>query len=52
MNTTHNLKKMFVGALLSGGVALAGLGLRPRAQPRLHRTGQARRSTTRTSVSR
>ena len=27
MNTTHNLKKMIVGALLSGGVALAGLGL-------------------------
>ena len=27
MNTTHNLKKMFVGALLSGGVALAALGL-------------------------
>jgi hypothetical protein len=27
MNTTHNLKKMVVGALLSGGVALAGLGL-------------------------
>ncbi|HZN83455.1 MAG TPA: hypothetical protein VFC01_27790 [Mycobacterium sp.] len=27
MNTTHNLKKVIVGALLSGGVALAGLGL-------------------------
>jgi hypothetical protein len=27
MNTTQNLKKMFVGALLSGGVALAALGL-------------------------
>jgi hypothetical protein len=27
MNTTHNLKKMIVGALLSGGVALATLGL-------------------------
>jgi hypothetical protein len=27
MNTTHNLKKMIVGALLSGGVALAGFGL-------------------------
>jgi hypothetical protein len=27
MNTTHNLKKMIVGALFSGGVALAGLGL-------------------------
>jgi hypothetical protein len=27
MNTTHNLKKTVVGALLSGGVALAALGL-------------------------
>jgi hypothetical protein len=27
MNTTRNLKKMTVGALLSGGVALAALGL-------------------------
>jgi hypothetical protein len=27
MNTTHNLKKMTVGALLSGGVALAALGM-------------------------
>jgi hypothetical protein len=27
MNTTHNLKKIIVGALLSGGVALAGLGM-------------------------
>jgi hypothetical protein len=27
MNTTHNLKKMVVGALLSGGVALAALGM-------------------------
>jgi hypothetical protein len=27
MNTIHNLKKMIVGALLSGGVALAALGL-------------------------
>jgi hypothetical protein len=27
MNTRHNLKKVIVGALLSGGVALAGLGL-------------------------
>ena len=27
MNTTHNLKKMIIGALLSGGVALAGFGL-------------------------
>jgi hypothetical protein len=27
MNTTHNPKKMIVGALLSGGLALAGLGL-------------------------
>jgi hypothetical protein len=27
MNTTHNLKKMIVGALLSGGVALAALGM-------------------------
>jgi hypothetical protein len=27
MNTTHNFKKMVVQALLSGGVALAGLGL-------------------------
>jgi hypothetical protein len=25
MNTTHNLKKVIVGALLSGGIALAGL---------------------------
>lgn len=27
MNTTHNLKKIIVGALMSGGVALAALGL-------------------------
>ena len=27
MNTTHNFKRMIVGALLSGGVALAGFGL-------------------------
>jgi hypothetical protein len=27
MNTTNNLKKMAVGALLSGGVALAALGM-------------------------
>ena len=27
MNTTHNLKKMMVGALLSGGLTLAALGL-------------------------
>ena len=27
MNTTYTLKKMIVGALLSGSVALAGLGL-------------------------
>jgi hypothetical protein len=27
MNTNHPLKKMIVGTLLSGGVALAGLGL-------------------------
>ena len=27
MNTTHNLKKMIVGALLSGGVALSALGM-------------------------
>ena len=27
MNTNHPLKKMIVGALLSGGVALAGLGM-------------------------
>jgi hypothetical protein len=27
MNTTHNLKKMIVGSLLSSGVALAALGL-------------------------
>ena len=27
MNTNHNLKKMIVGALLSGSVALAGLGM-------------------------
>jgi hypothetical protein len=26
MNTTHNLKKMIVGALLSGGVGLAAIG--------------------------
>jgi hypothetical protein len=25
MNTTHHLKKVIVGALLSGGIALAGL---------------------------
>jgi hypothetical protein len=27
MRTTHNMKRMVVGALVSGGVALAGLGL-------------------------
>jgi hypothetical protein len=27
MNTNHPLKKVIVGALLSGGVALAGLGM-------------------------
>jgi len=27
MSTTHNMKRIVVGALLSGGVALAGLGL-------------------------
>ena len=27
MNATHNLKKIVIGALLSGGVAAAGLGL-------------------------
>jgi len=27
MNFTHNLKKTLVGALLSGGVALAALGM-------------------------
>ncbi len=27
MNTTHNLKKIIIGALLSGGVALSALGL-------------------------
>jgi hypothetical protein len=27
MKTTHNITKLFVGALLSGSVALAGLGL-------------------------
>jgi hypothetical protein len=27
MNTNHPFKKMIVGALLSGGVALAGLGM-------------------------
>jgi hypothetical protein len=27
MSTTHNMKKMIVGSLLSGGLALAGLGL-------------------------
>lgn len=27
MNTSHNLKKMTVGAVLSGSVALAGLGM-------------------------
>ena len=27
MSTTHNLKRIIVGALLSGSVALAGLGL-------------------------
>ncbi len=27
MNTTHNLKRIIAGALLSGGVAVAGLGL-------------------------
>ena len=27
MSTTHNLKRIVIGALLSGSVALAGLGL-------------------------
>ena len=27
MNTTHNLKRIIAGALLSGGVVVAGLGL-------------------------
>jgi hypothetical protein len=27
MSTTHNVKRIIVGALLFGGVALAGLGL-------------------------
>jgi len=27
MSTTHNMKKIIVGALLSGSVALAGMGL-------------------------
>lgn len=27
MSTTHNVKRIVVGALLSGGVALAGFGL-------------------------
>lgn len=27
MNTTHNLKRIIAGTLLSGGVAVAGLGL-------------------------
>jgi hypothetical protein len=27
MNTPHNLKRIIAGALLSGGVAVAGLGL-------------------------
>jgi hypothetical protein len=27
MNITRSLKKMIVGALLSGGIAVAGLGL-------------------------
>ena len=27
MSTTHNVKRIIVGALLSGGVALAGMGL-------------------------
>jgi len=27
MNTNHNFKRMIVGALLSGGVAVAGFGL-------------------------
>jgi hypothetical protein len=27
MNATHNLKRVITGALLSGGVAVAGLGL-------------------------
>ena len=27
MSTTHNVKRIIVGALLSGSVALAGLGL-------------------------
>ena len=27
MNTTHSLKRIIVGALLSGGAAVAGLGL-------------------------
>jgi hypothetical protein len=27
MNGTHNLKRIIAGALLSGGIAVAGLGL-------------------------
>lgn len=27
MNTTHNMRRIFAGALLSGGVVVAGLGL-------------------------
>jgi hypothetical protein len=27
MTTTHSVKRMLVGALLSGGIAVAGLGL-------------------------
>jgi hypothetical protein len=27
MSTTHNVKRIIVGSLLTGGVALAGLGL-------------------------
>ncbi|HUH69602.1 MAG TPA: hypothetical protein VLZ05_12460 [Mycobacterium sp.] len=27
MNTTHNLKRIIAGALLSGGLVSAGLGL-------------------------
>ena len=49
MNTSHNFKKMIVGALLSGGVALAGFGLTA-GTAQAARTGQAQRSTTRTSV--
>ena len=50
MNTTHNSRRM-VGALLSGGVALAGFGLTA-GTARPPRNGQARRSTTRITPAR